>query len=365
MDKRFYWLALKFVPGIGNTAYRRLLEHFGTPENVFRATKKELLRIKAIQKKSLSAIVNFDLANEVEKELKLIENYDISIVTFEDPLYPKNLSHIPDAPPLLYVKGRLKESDELAVAAVGSRMATHYGKTVTEKLCQGLAKKGVTIVSGMARGIDSAAHWGALMGHGRTIAVLGSGLDVIYPEENKKLYERIVENGAVISEFPMGTLPYSQNFPIRNRIISGLSLGVLVVEATHRSGSLITAQLALEQGREVFAVPGSIGSFKSMGTHRLIKQGAKLVENANDIMEEIHPFREMEKETEPYPQPKELNLSTSEEAVYNLLEEYPMHIDELVRKTSHNTGEILSLLLNMELKGVIRQLPGKMFIRAE
>lgn len=365
MDKRFYWLALKFVPGIGNTAYRRLLERFGKPENVFQATKKELLSIEAIQKKSISAIVNFDLAKEVEKELTIIEKYGISIVTLEDPLYPKNLSHIPDAPPLLYVKGTLKESDELAVAVVGSRMATHYGRTVTEKLCQDLAKRGVTIVSGMARGIDSAAQWGALMGHGRTIAVLGSGLDVIYPGENKKLYDRIVENGAVISEFPMGTLPYSQNFPIRNRIISGLSLGVVVVEATHQSGSLITAQLALEQGREVFAVPGSIGSFKSMGTHGLIKQGAKLVENANDIMEEIHPFREMEEGIKPHPQSKELNLSTNEEAVYNLLEEYPMHIDELVRKTKHNTGEILSLLLNMELKGVVRQLPGKMFVRAE
>ncbi len=365
MDKRFYWLALKFVPGIGNTAYRRLLERFGTPENVFRATKKELLRIEAIQKKSIPVIVNFDLAKEVDRELTLIEKDGISIVTLEDSVYPKNLSHIPDAPPLLYVKGTLKESDELAVGVVGSRMATHYGRTVTEKLCQDLAKKGVTIVSGMARGIDSAAHLGALMGHGRTIAVLGSGLDIIYPEENKKLYERIIENGAVISEFPMGTLPYSQNFPIRNRIISGLSLGVVVVEASHRSGSLITAELALEQGREVFAVPGSIGSFKSMGTHRLIKQGAKLVENANDIMEEIHPFHEMGKETEPHPQPKELNLNTSEKTVYNLLEEYPMHIDELVRKAGYSTGEILSLLLNMELKGVVRQLPGKMFIRAE
>lgn len=365
MDQRFYWLALKFVPGIGNTGYQRLLQYFNTPENVFQASKRELSKIEGIKKDSISAIINFNLADEVNRELSLIDKYGVSLIATKDPFYPKNLARVPDAPSLLYVKGVLKEVDEWAVSVVGSRMATHYGKTVTERLCADLAKKGITIVSGMARGIDTAAHCGALMGGGRTMAVLGSGIDVIYPAENKRLYERIVENGAVISEFPMGTPPYSQNFPIRNRIISGLSLGVVIVEATHRSGSLITAQLALDQGREVFAVPGSVGSFKSMGTHNLIKQGAKLVEYANDIVEEIYPFHKMSEQFQSHPENKKLNLTTDERAIYNHLENYPMHIDELTRNIKLSIGETLSLLLSLELKGIVKQLPGKMFVRTQ
>jgi len=365
VDERFYWLALKFVPGIGNAGYQRLLQYFNTPENVFQASKSELSKIEGIKKSSISAIVNFNLDDKVHRELSLIDKYGVSLITIKDPLYPKNLSHIPDAPCLLYVKGTFREVDGWAVSVVGSRMATHYGKTVTEKICRDLAKRGITIVSGMARGIDTAAHCGALIGGGRTIAVLGSGIDVIYPPENKGLYERIVENGAVISEFPMGTPPYSQNFPIRNRIISGLSLGVVIVEATHRSGSLITAQLALDQGREVFAVPGSVGSFKSMGTHRLIKQGAKLVEHANDIIEEIHPFYQVGEQFQSHPEDKKLNLTPDERTIYNHLEAYPMHIDELARKTKLSMGETLSLLLGLELKGLVKHLPGKMFVRTQ
>ncbi len=364
MDQNFHWIALKFVPGIGNIVYRRLLKHFGTPENVFQGTKEQLSKIDGIQKGSISAITNFSLADRVEKEISLMDRHGVSLITSNDFLYPENLSHIPDAPPLIYVKGSIKESDELALAVVGSRMATSYGRAVTERLCADLAKKGITVVSGLARGIDTAAHCGALMGDGRTIAVLGSGVDVIYPAENEGLYERIVENGAVISEFPMGTPPYAQNFPIRNRIISGLSLGVAVVEATRQSGSLITAQLAAEQGREVFAVPGSVSSFKSMGTHKLIKQGAKLVENVLDIIEEVNAFRPLRRRIGPLCEGDRWRLTTKENVLYNHLEDYPIHIDELLRKTEIGIGELLSLLLDMELKGVVRQLPGKMFVRA-
>jgi DNA processing protein len=252
---------------------------------------------------------------------------------------------------------------------VGSRNATEYGLTTTKNLCAGLASLGITIVSGMARGIDTAAHEGAMAGGGRTIAVLGSGLERIYPAENTKLFHRISENGAVVSEFNLLTEPEGHNFPLRNRVISGMSLGTVVVEATKKSGSLITARLAAEQNREVFAVPGSVQSFKSTGTHTLIKQGAKLVEHAQDIVEELAPyFANNERPGIPAPTETHENppsLSADESRVYNALEPYPIHIDNLIRKISMEPGKLSGILLKLELNGTIQQLPGKFFILAD
>jgi DNA processing protein len=252
-----------------------------------------------------------------------------------------------------------------AISVVGSRNATTYGVSTTKQLCADLASLDFIVVSGMARGIDSAAHAGALMGKGRTIAVLGSGLERIYPPENRKLFHAIAENGAVISEFSLTMDPEPHNFPIRNRIISGISLGTVIVEATHRSGSLITARLAAEQNREVFAVPGSIHSFKSTGTHTLIKQGAKLVEHAQDIIEELKHICNLNNgnnHTTQNPLADGISILSSEERiVFEALDPYPAHIDDLVRKISIEPGKLLSILLKLELKGIVQQYPGKRF----
>jgi DNA processing protein len=266
------------------------------------------------------------------------------------------------------VNGRL-ENTIRNIAVVGSRNATSYGISTTKRLCADLASLNFTIISGMARGIDTAAHIGALIGKGKTIAVLGSGFERVYPAENIKLFHKIAENGAVISEFPLITDPDPFNFPIRNRIISGISLGTVIVEATKRSGSLITARLASEQNREVFAVPGSVSSFKSTGTHTLIKQGAKLVEHAQDIVEEFShllPLQANVEKTGHRENGLEIkHLSREEVAVLEALEPYPVHIDTLVRKLSMKSGKVLSILMQLELKGMVEQSPGKLFSIAD
>jgi DNA processing protein len=259
--------------------------------------------------------------------------------------------------------------DDINIAIVGSRQASTYGKYTTERISRELALKGVTIVSGMARGIDSAAHSGAITAHGRTIAILGSGLDVIYPPENKKLFNDIIENGAVISEFPLGTPPRSANFPARNRIISGMSYGVVIVEAGEKSGSLITARLALEQGREVFAVPGSIDAAGSRGTNKLIKQGAKLIENTDDILEEIMPQIELNTAFKPafVSNTEEILKEHSEvsngvdQKIIDFVSRGRIHIDDLISSTGLSSADILSALTKMELAGIVQQHPGKLF----
>jgi DNA processing protein len=266
------------------------------------------------------------------------------------------------------VRGNLNK-DDINIAIVGSRQASTYGRYTTERISRELALKGVTVVSGMARGIDSAAHRGAIAAHGKTIAILGSGLDVIYPPENKKLYEDIVQNGAVISEFPLGTPPRSTNFPARNRIISGMSYGVVIVEAGEKSGSLITARLALEQGREVFAVPGSIDAAGSRGTNKLIKQGAKLIENIDDILEEILPQIEQTTALKPpwtsnFEDMANKNVETlneTDQIIFDFVTESRIHIDDLISSTGLSSADILSALTTMELKGIIQQHPGKFF----
>ena len=364
MDNIRSWFYLKSVPGVGHHLCKRLIERFESPQNVIQAADRELLQISGLTMRHVAAIKSHKLPHEVDAELELIEKKNYRIVTLVDPDYPRLLLQIPDPPPLLYVYGRL-EGNSANLAVVGSRNATGYGITTTNRLCESLAAYKMTIVSGMARGIDTAAHEGALGGGGRTIAVLGSGLERIYPAENRKLFHRIAENGAVVSEFSLRAKPEAHHFPIRNRVISGMSLGTVVVEASRKSGSLITARLAAEQNREVFAVPGSVQSFKSTGTHTLIKQGAKLVEHAGDIVEELSALVQFQ----PAPQApgksssmaNSASLSEDESSVLDALEPYPMHVDKLARKISMDSGKLLSILLILELKGMVEQSPGKLF----
>lgn len=362
MNDLYYWIALRLAFGIGNINYKNLVNHFGAPENVFKARPDELGQVEGITARAIDYIRNFKPDRAVDKELDLINKKAVAIITLNDAAYPKNLKNIYDPPPLLYVKGALSSLDDAAFAIVGSRNASEYGMTATERISRELAMHGITIVSGMARGIDSCAHDGALAARGRTIAVLGSGIDVIYPPENRRLYESITSHGAVVSELSMGTKPNAYNFPARNRIISGLSLGVLVVEASLHSGSLITAQLALEQGRDVFAVPGNVHSYKSKGTHKLLKDGARLVESAQDILEEIRVNDSAAAPREELPD-KTVVLSGELQSVYQQLHEEPLHMDEIIAKTGFTSSRLSALLLELELSNLIQQLPGTRFIK--
>jgi DNA processing protein len=358
------WFTLKSVPGIGNHLFKRLIIRFNSPGLVFEASQEDLLEVEGMTPRLVAAIKRHKLPESAQKDFDLVLQKGYKIVTMSDPDYPPLLLEIPDPPPFLYVFGRLDNSIK-NIAVVGSRNATSYGVSTAERLCMDLASLEITIVSGMALGIDSAAHEGALMGKGNTIAVLGSGLERVYPAENRKLFHKIAENGAVVSEFPLKTEPEAHNFPRRNRIISGISLGTVVVEATKRSGALITARLAAEQNREVFAVPGNIHSFKSTGTHTLIKQGAKLVEHAQDIMEELAHMIKTPDGKDKTIQNKKMEiisqLSSEELLVFKALEPYPVHIDDLIRKLSKEPGKLSSILLQLELKGIVQQSPGKLF----
>ena len=363
-----YWIALKSIEGVGNITFPALVDKFGSLPAIFAAPVSHLKEIRGISKEIATAITGFRDWDKVKEELELIDKNKINIITYQDDPYPAKLMNIYDRPPFLYVRGNLNK-DDINIAIVGSRQASTYGKYTTEKISRELALKGLTIVSGMARGIDSVAHRGALTAHGRTIAVLGSGLDVIYPPENKILFADIIQNGAVISEFPLGTPPRSANFPTRNRIISGMSYGVVIVEAGEKSGSLITARLALEQGREVFAVPGSIDAAGSRGTNKLIKQGAKLIENTDDIMEEILP--QIDRTTVLKPSSVSNSeviaaksaeiLSTVDQKIIGLISGGRVHIDDLISSSGLSSADILSALTTLELKGLVQQHPGKFF----
>jgi DNA processing protein len=368
MDKLLPWFALKSIVGIGNHTFKRLIVHFKSPDKIFQASTADILQVEGVTRRQATAIKTQKISEDVKKELDLVKKKHYEIVTFSDSDYPVLLREIPDPPPFLYVYGHIV-SDSKNIAVVGSRNATGYGIASTRRLCEHLANLKITIVSGMAKGIDTAAHEGALMGKGKTVAVLGSGLEKIYPSENRRLFHQISKQGAVISEFPLLTEPEGPNFPRRNRIISGMSLGAVIVEATKKSGSLITARLAAEQGREVFAVPGSIQSFKSTGTHGLIKQGAKLVEHARDIIQELTPFIDTRVAIDPDEQGNQnsppAGLSPEAARVFQALEPYPVHIDDLVYKVSMEPGKLLSVLLELELKGMVHQAPGKLFSTAE
>ena len=364
MEKLLSWLALRSVPGIGNHLFKRLIDRFNSPDRIFHASEDDLLGVEGISQRLATAIRRHHTPDSVRRELELAEKKGYQIVTMSDPNYPPLLLQIPDPPPFLYVFGNLGNTAK-SIAVVGSRGATRYGISVTFGLCRQMAKLGITVVSGMARGIDTAAHEGTLKEKGGTIAVLGSGLERIYPVENQRLFRQIAENGAVISEFDLTADPEAHHFPIRNRIISGITLGTVVVEAAKKSGSLITARLAGEQGREVFAVPGSIRSFKSAGTHKLIQEGAKLLASVQDIVEELPQIIRAHIANEAIDQTQVLDklppLTPEEMQVFKALGPYPMHIDDLGRKLSADPGKLSSILLQLELKGVVQQDPGMLF----
>jgi DNA processing protein len=357
------WLALKSVPGVGNLLFRRLVERFGSPDAVFTADETTLLTVPGVAARLAAAIHNHRDTGAVDRELDAAREKGYRIITQTDRRYPPLLAQIPDPPPYLYVYGTLP-IDGLTIAVVGSRHASDYGVDTTKRLSMDLAKHGVTIVSGMAMGIDTAAHAGTIAAGGRTVSVLGTGLDRIYPRENERLFHQIAENGAVVSEFALGTGPDAHHFPARNRIISGMSHGTVVVEATARSGSLITAHLAAEQGRDVFAVPGNIHSFKSVGTHTLIKEGAKLVAHAWDVLDEFQHLYHPRQDDPQAPASVRPPLTEAEAMVIDNLDAEPVHIDDLARKLAFPSGRLSGLLLQLELKGLVTQSPGKRFALA-
>ena len=362
-DSRVDWLALHLVPGLGSMAFKKLLDRFGDPAEVFRAKQTDLAQVEGLRKQVAQRIVEREFSQDPQNVIRDLEQLGARIVIFSDPAYPDLLREIHDPPMVLYIKGAAIPCKATFVAIVGSRTSTPYGVKTAENLAQGLARRGLGIVSGLARGIDSAAHWGCVEGRSFSVGVLGTGIDVVYPPSNKKLFDVMNEKGAVITEFPLKTPPEPKNFPIRNRLISGLSRGVIVVEATMKSGSLITASVALEQGREVFAVPGSVHSFKSKGCHFLLKQGAKLVENADDVLDELGLNYSYADKKDSYTEPPLPPLEDNEKKVYDLLGDYPVHIDDIAREGNMEPGTASAVLMRMELKGIVRQLPGKLFVR--
>lgn len=359
-------VSLNMVLDIGSIRLNKLLNYFNKPENILKAPREKLIAVSGIAEKIADKICSLK-KEDLDKEFALAKKHGLKIMTCDDQDYPQNLKQIPDPPIVLYIKGELKEQDKFSIAIVGSRRASFYGLSSAEKFAGDLSNRGLTIVSGMARGIDTYAHRGALKQAGRTIAVMGSGFNQIYPPENKELVEEISQAGAVISEFPIDTEPLPQNFPRRNRVISGLSLGVVVVEAARNSGALITADFALEQGREVFALPGKVDSHTSFGTNGLIKQGAKLVSCLDDILEEFNlPVTKIHKAKENTPVHLKFDFNHAEEnQLYDLLSSQPIALDEIVEKTNMGISRISDILLRLQVKKLIKQLPGKQFVRNE
>ena len=358
------WLAFARVKGLGCASFKRLAEHFGDPTKAFSASPGELAEVPGLDREAAQGLASFSDWAEVRNELKRALAAGARLVPFSASEYPARLRTIADPPPVLYVRGEMREEDSKAVAIVGSRSASNYGIRITQELGRGLASLGFTVISGMARGIDGAAHEAALAAGGRTVAVLGCGVDVVYPPEHDGLYENICRNGAIVSELPIGTPPFSFNFPGRNRLISGLALGVVVVEATEKSGSLITAGLALEQGREGFAVPGEAGASRSRGTHRLIRQGAKLVEGVEDIVEEIAPqlLERAGSAREKAPLALPSDVGAEAKRVFGLIVERTLQIDEVIEASGLAAARVSEILLDLEMRGLLKQLPGKRFI---
>jgi DNA processing protein len=356
-----HWVALNMVEGLRPIHRASLLKVFGSPEAVFAAGEMELAAVPGIKAELAYQVTHFPVV-EAENELKRAKAAGLTVICQTDPQYPQLLARIPDPPLVLYIQGALR-SDELVVALVGSRKATPYGLNVAQAFAHGLAQAGLTIASGMARGVDARVHSSALAAGGRTIAVLGSGIDVIYPAEHGLMARKIAAQGALVSEFPLQTPPHRENFPVRNRIISGLSYGVIVIEASAKSGSLITARMAIEQGREVMAVPGNIFNEASQGCHALLKDGAALVQNWKDVVEQL-PEEAAQKIAREEGPPESLDLTSIEKNVMDLLSfEQPRHIDQLSHLAGIKSQELLGVLVNLELKNYISQMPGKQFIR--
>ena len=372
------WIALNMTPGIGPRAAAKLLERFGSAEAVYRATRAELEKLRLLPE-AVDSIIARDMHDRAEGELGAVRKLGGDILILDDGVYPPLLREIFDPPVTLYVKGAWSEClEQPCIAIVGSRKCSTYGQNSASMIARDLAQRGVTVVSGFARGIDAAAHRAAIEGGGRTIAVLGTGIDQVYPRDHKKLAEEILNaGGALVSQFPLSTPPVSENFPYRNRIISGLSLGVIVVEAAENSGSLITARLAIEQNREVFAVPGNITSRNSFGTNYLIKgAGAKLVQQWQDVAAELPPQIAAKLLPPPLADKKKQRsvadqlsfvpqgLTGFEQSVFKLLSaDNPAHIDSLVNQSRLTIPDLTSALLTLEMRDLVRALPGKCFVR--
>jgi len=345
-----YWVGFNRIPGIGRVRLSQLENCFGSLSDAWKAAPAQL-RDAGLDSKSVRSITSYRPKIALDSEMEKLDRYGVTVVTFRDPGYPSRLKEIYDYPPLLYIRGRLLPEDEWCLAVVGTRRATIYGKQVTEEIVTDLAQNKITIVSGLARGIDTVAHRSALEAGGRSIAVFACGLDIVYPGENADLARRIQQRGALVSEYPLGTKPRAEYFPRRNRIMSGISLGVLVVEAGETSGAMITANLALEQNREVFAIPGSILSNASRGTNHLIQEGAKLVRDHRDILEELNltavAYQMEMKEVIP--------PSDIESLILKQLGAEPTHIDEVCRSSKLPVSTVSSTLAMMELKGLVKQ----------
>jgi len=349
------WIALRMVRGVGPVVYQGLLRAFGNPAAVLGASV-HALECAGVRPDVARAIHRFDRWTQADKQVDRLQRCRARLITWSDADYPDLLRRIHDPPPFLIVTGTLEARDGLAVAVVGSRNVSAYALRLTRELTEGLVHHGVTVISGLARGTDAAAHWAALRAGGRTIAVLGSGIDVVYPSEHHSLFRAIATQGAIVTELLMGTKPDAENFPHRNRIVSGLALGTIVVEAGEKSGSLITANLAAEQGREVFAVPGTVGD-GTRGTHRLIRNGAKLTERVEDVLEELAPQLLSRRATVAAPA-----LAPTEAAVMDSLRGGTVHIDQIIGRTGMAPGIALQVLLALELKGLVEQRPGKHFV---
>ncbi len=366
MDSREALIALNLIEHVGPVRVRQLLEHFGEAPKILGASKQQLLHVRGIGEETAEAISTWEKAVDLAGELKRITDYGCHVLTQADADYPELLRQIYDPPIVLYVKGALGAKDKNAVAMVGSRMTTHYGIEVARKLAYQLAYVGVTVVSGGARGIDTASHQGALSAKGRTVCVLGTGINIVFPPENNELFERIAANGAVLSQYPFNRQADKQSFAIRNRIVAGMTLGTVVVEANLTSGALITANFAVEYGRQVFAVPGRIDSPRSKGCHELIKKGAKLCEGAEDILSE---FEYLFPSSNRPAAPNEtgvlpaLELSESEQKVYDALDSEELSIDEVIRQSGLPSSAVSVALLSLEMKRLVKQLPGKVFVR--
>ena len=358
-DVRF-WMALTRVHGVGGVTANRLIEHFGSARAVFDAGISKFEGLKGIRVNAVKGIAAFKEWEEIDRELDRANRLGISIITIQDSRYPRNLLNIPSPPLILYVMGSLSAADEAAIAVVGSRDPSSYGLEMADKFSTYFAREGLAVVSGLARGIDTAAHKSALRAGGRTIAVLGCGIDVVYPPESSKLFRQIADYGALVSEFPLGTQPDAINFPRRNRIISGLSLGVLVVEAALKSGSLITASYAAEQGRDVYVIPGNINSARSKGSNRLINEGAMLVDTPGTILEDLQPQRRENKVEVKDP---EFTFNEQESIVFELLSQELLHIDKILKISKMNISEISAILLNLEMMDAVRQHPGKFYTK--
>jgi len=354
-----YWVGFSLIPGIGRVRLTQLENHFGSLEKAWQAASAELKQAN-LDRGAIQTVTSWRPKISLEAEMEKLDRYGVKVLTYNDPSYPSRLKEIYDYPPLLYVRGSLLPQDEWCLAVVGTRRATVYGRQVTEEIVTDLAQSKITIVSGLAKGIDSVAHQAALAAGGRSIAVFACGLDIVYPADNANLARQIIQQGSLISEYPLGTRPKADNFPRRNRIMSGLSLGVLITEADETSGAMITAHMALEQNREVFAIPGSILSPASRGTNHLIQEGAKLVRDYTDILEELNLMnvaRQMEMR-------EAIPTSDTESLLLKHLGAEPTHVDEVCRSSGLPISTVSSTLAMMELKGLVKQLGPMSYVLA-